>query len=375
MRCPACQEETPIGLSGCVHCGSALPARPNDDPLTARPWWDSAETRIEQQPPANETRAEEAGPRPWEPRPWTPGADDQTLIHEPGRWDQPPGEPENQTLIQEASAWQPPPGSPALPWQPGTLSAEAWPDEQPWHAEPFAPAPQAPAAGYLPPADPWSQTQGHRAERNRNNFLLATAGVIVAIAALTALGIAFWPAKKAPAHNTFAPQTAASQPSGGGSAGNASATAGSTAATQATAVNGVLDAMSNSRSEFAGAMNDAQQCANLDGAATVIQKVVGERQSELSSAQGLQVDALPSGAQLKDALTRSLQASLDADNAYLAWANANKGCSGTTPETSDYDNGNQISTDRATPAKQEFLQLWDPIAQQNNQPSRDADHI
>lgn len=370
MRCPGCQEETPAGLSSCVHCGTAIPA---EDPLTGRPWWDSAGTRPEPQPPANETRVEEVERRPWEPSPWVPltppDTGDQTWVQEPGRWEPPPRDAENRTLIQPADPWEPVPGSPALPWQPGTLSTEAWRDE------PQAPPP---GTGYVPPpSDPWHVPPGHRAQRNRNNILLILAGVIVAVAALTALGIAFWPAKKVPAHNTFAPQPGVSQPSSAGGSTATAGTSGSTgaAATQATAVNGVLDSMAGSRSEFAGAMTDAEQCANLDSAAPLIQKVVDERKSELSSAQALQVDALPSGAQLKDALTRSLQASLDADNAYLAWATSNQGCTGTTPETSDYDNGNQISTDRATPAKQEFLQLWNPIAQQNNQPSRDADHI
>jgi hypothetical protein len=204
--------------------------------------------------------------------------------------------------------------------------------------------------------------------------------VIVVIAALTAIGIVFWPSKKTPARNAFAPQPGVSEPVTGSSGlGSTPSTSGSapagTAATQATAVNSLLDAMANSRSEFAAAMTDAEQCASLDNAIPVIQKVVGERQSELSTAQSLQVDVLPSGAQLKDALTRALQASLDADNAYLSWATSSKGCTGTTPTGSDLDNGNQISTSRATPAKQEFLQLWAPIAQQNNQPTRDADHI
>ncbi|MDX6430949.1 MAG: hypothetical protein QOE54_3315 [Streptosporangiaceae bacterium] len=188
------------------------------------------------------------------------------------------------------------------------------------------------------------------------------------VAAAVAACIAFWPTAGSAPQGAVSPQTIATSadtPAPGASSGIA----------QAIEVNSVLDDMASSRSELGNAMTAAATCSALADALPTIQKVVGERERQLAKAKSLEVSALDSGDRLKDALTRALQASLDADRAYLKWATNAQGCSGDTPSDSDLGRGNSISENQATPAKEEFLGLWTPIARQEGQPGRDRDHI
>jgi hypothetical protein len=223
------------------------------------------------------------------------------------------------------------------------------------------PPPETPAP-WRPPPEP----------KRRIAPLLIGAWAIVMVAAVVAVGIALWPTGSGSPQGEVSPQTAATVATSA-AASSSSQDTGATA--QATEVNSVLDDMSGSRSELGAALADAEQCSALAGALPTIQKVVGERERQLAEAKALDVGALDSGDRLKDALTRSLQASLDADRAYLKWADNAQGCSGGTPTDSDYERGNSISENEATPAKEEFLSLWTPIAQQEHQPARDKDHI
>jgi hypothetical protein len=220
------------------------------------------------------------------------------------------------------------------------------------------PPPEAPAP-WRPPPEP----------KRRIGPLLIAAWAIVMIAAVVAVGIAFWPTGSGSPKGEVSQQTVATS----AAASSSSPDTGGTA--QAAEVNSVLDDMSGSRSELGAALADAEQCSALAGALPTIQKVVGERERQLARAKALDAGALDSGDRLKDALTRSLQASLDADRAYLKWADNAQGCSGGTPTDSDYERGNTISEKEATPAKEEFLSLWTPIAEQEHLPARDKDHI
>jgi hypothetical protein len=198
------------------------------------------------------------------------------------------------------------------------------------------------------------------------------------VAAVVAVGIAFWPTGDHSPQSAVSPQTGGSNRGGNVAASpqdTGSQSTGSQGTAQATEVNTLLDDMASSRSELGKAMTSAATCSGLGGALPTIQKVVGEREQQLAKAKTLQVSALDSGDQLKDSLTRALQASLDADRAYLNWANNAQGCSGATPTDSDFDRGNSISDNQATPAKEEFLRLWAPVAKLDQQPARDRDHI
>jgi hypothetical protein len=210
-------------------------------------------------------------------------------------------------------------------------------------------------------------------KRRRITPLLIGAWVIVMVAAVVAVGIAFWPAGNHSPQSAVSPQTGGSV--GGDDVAASPQDTGSQGAVQATEVNTLLDDMASSRSDLGKALTSAATCSALGDALPTIEKVVGEREQQLAKAKTLQVSALDSGDQLKDSLTRALQASLDADRAYLKWADNAQGCSGDTPTDSNFDRGGSISDKEATPAKEEFLRLWAPVAEREQQPARDRDHI
>ena len=398
MQCPVCRADTAPAMSRCPQCNATLAADPVEETSRDRPAlpWQPDSLTSEPWPPEPRQpepwQPEPRQPEPWQPEPWQPqparaprhGRPD-PWQHEPTRYEQQTGPGENAlgyepTLVnpdQAGRPWQPEPavwtpGSGADPWPQSPPGAGASPPDQPWRVDPAAlsDAPRVPqtAPAWLPPPGP-------RHRQRRTAPILFVAAAIVVAGAIATATILLWPGS-GPKTRTGAISRQSGTVVTPAATSTASATsAAADAATEAAAVGKVLDDMTASRSEVSTAIINAGQCSALDGAVTTMQTVVGERQSELTAAQALQVDALTSGAALKDALTKAVQASLDADQAYLSWAKAGQGCSGTTPPNSDLANGNTISDSRATPAKKDFLALWAPIAQQLQQPPRDVNHI
>jgi len=135
-----------------------------------------------------------------------------------------------------------------------------------------------------------------------------------------------------------------------------SPTAGADVTEQAGKVDSLLSDMSSTRRELGTVTGDG----DCDSAG--LTRIRDQRQSELSTAQSLDVSALDNGSQMKDALVRALQASLDSNKHYLSVA---PDC---PSEATDADQ-------RATQAKSEFLQYWGPVAEQAGLAARSADAI
>jgi hypothetical protein len=130
-------------------------------------------------------------------------------------------------------------------------------------------------------------------------------------------------------------------------------TPGLTAQSEANAINRLLPQAAASRRELVNAVAEVSQCANLPGAVSQIQQSVNDRSAELSTAQGLPIGKLPDGATLKSDLVQALQYSLNADNGYLSWAEAQEnGCVGGSPSNVTTDN------DGATQYKNLFANIW-----------------
>ncbi|GAA0994512.1 hypothetical protein GCM10009555_087130 [Acrocarpospora macrocephala] len=68
--------------------------------------------------------------------------------------------------------------------------------------------------------------------------------------------------------------------------------------------------------------------------------------------------------------------SLNADEAFIEWARhrSTDGCSASLTEDSAYQSGLSFS-EHATQAKQRFVDLWNPVAQQYGLSQRTADDI
>jgi hypothetical protein len=143
---------------------------------------------------------------------------------------------------------------------------------------------------------------------------------------------------------------------------------------QATAINALLDEMTASRTALVPAIAQASRCDGIDAAIEQLDRVKEERQNQLNAAKELKVDALPNGKELRAALTRAAGYSLDADEAFLAWAKANQGCSkDKTTRDEHFERGRRLSSDRASPEKKKFVSRWNRIAEEQGLPTRSAD--
>jgi hypothetical protein len=156
----------------------------------------------------------------------------------------------------------------------------------------------------------------------------------------------------------------------GASAGPAAAGTSGSAAAQADQVNAILAGSAATRHLLQDAVNDVGSCTDLPSAAQNLQKVVSLRGTQLRKASSAATGALPSGAPLRSSLIDALQVSLRADRDFLTWAREMEtGCTYPAPQTRAYKAGFAASA-TANSAKENFLQIWNPIATANGYPSR-----
>jgi hypothetical protein len=141
-----------------------------------------------------------------------------------------------------------------------------------------------------------------------------------------------------------------------------SPSAATVAARQAAAVNQLLGTSGATRKSLQGAVSDAGHCTNLPSAVSRIQRVVNQRDTEYHRALKLTTAALPHGAAVKSNLTAALRGSLNADRAYLTWAQQQltNGCVPTS-QSSAYSAATAAGA-QADAAKQAFVQVWNPVA-------------
>jgi hypothetical protein len=95
-----------------------------------------------------------------------------------------------------------------------------------------------------------------------------------------------------------------------------------------------------------------------------LEQIRSQRQEQLAKAQKLEVDALENGADLRDALVRALQASVESNQRYL---DAAPGC--------PTDDEVRPENERASQAKSEFIEHWRPNAERTNLAVRGSDDI
>jgi hypothetical protein len=143
---------------------------------------------------------------------------------------------------------------------------------------------------------------------------------------------------------------------------------------QAKEMNEVLASSSFSRSGLSAAIEDAIRCeqAGLDA----LQGITAGRRDQLAAARALAVDALPSGEELKNTLVDALDASYDADAAFLSWArnHVSGACTGPVNDNRDYQRGLDRSRD-AQKAKSRFAKAWRPIAKRHDLKAWKANEI
>jgi uncharacterized membrane protein len=104
---------------------------------------------------------------------------------------------------------------------------------------------------------------------------------------------------------------------------------------------------------------------------TQLQQAITDRQNVLAMMSGLPVSAIPGGQAMRTDLGNVLQLSITADRDFIGWMQdpqTTQNCPASTTQDADYTAGLQAST-QAMQAKQQFLALWNPLAQQFGQPT------
>ncbi|GAA2205480.1 hypothetical protein GCM10009850_009380 [Nonomuraea monospora] len=137
---------------------------------------------------------------------------------------------------------------------------------------------------------------------------------------------------------------------------------GRAARQQAERFDELLSSSNEARSSLSDAIAAATRC-DPDGV-QAIRDITTSRRDQLAAAHALGVDALRGGARLKDALVDALDASHDADSAFLAWAGRHvaDGCEAPVEGDRDYRRGLDRS-EAAQQAKTRFAAAWRPIAE------------
>jgi hypothetical protein len=147
------------------------------------------------------------------------------------------------------------------------------------------------------------------------------------------------------------------------------ATAGTgTAAQQAAAVEKILETGKTARGHLPAPL---RTCDDVAAGVSGFQQVVRDRQQELSQSKELKVDRLRDGARLRRWMINAYQNSLDADQAYLAWAREvqARGCGGRIAPLTAHYRAAIAANDKAGPAKRQVVKLWRPIAKSQGLPT------
>ncbi|HEY6275204.1 MAG TPA: serine/threonine-protein kinase [Streptosporangiaceae bacterium] len=254
------------------------------------------------------------------------------------------------TLSVQQPATVPPAPVPAPAASPGPYvpprGQQAVPPGAAWPVSPYGPYGGTPPAG--PPPAPRRRSRGLRAG-------LITVAVAVAVAAGAAVAVlvmhhgrfsASPPPSPAPATGSPTPARSAAPPP--------------SPRAEALAVSNLLASGGSSSTTLTYAADNVQSCTNLNRSVRQIQKVRDQRQAEYEQAQKLSTGALANGSQLKADLVQSLLDSLNADNDYLSWAQAQ--AASCQPGS---QSGAALAADQqAVRDKTRFIQLWNVIAAQ-----------
>ncbi|MEU6791943.1 hypothetical protein ABZ907_09620 [Nonomuraea wenchangensis] len=146
------------------------------------------------------------------------------------------------------------------------------------------------------------------------------------------------------------------------------------AAAQARAMNDVLASSNASHSGLTDAIVATSQCRR-SGLDRIVDITAGRR-DQLAAARALTVDDLPDGPALRKSLVAALDASFDADAAFLSWARRHLAgdCSGPVAEDRDYRRGLARSED-ARKAKARFADAWRTVAKAYDLPAWRPDQI
>jgi hypothetical protein len=167
---------------------------------------------------------------------------------------------------------------------------------------------------------------------------------------------------------------------GGTPSPSPSQSSASSAQDQAKALDDLLDESAADRKKVSGAVRDVDTCASGDAvgrAENDLNDAADHRDSLVDRLDRLELDQVEGGAEAVADLRAAWQDSADADRAFASWASsmASGGCTpGGTGHDGDYDRGID-SSQKAQQAKEDFVDKWNPIADEQGLEERSADAL
>jgi hypothetical protein len=354
MKCPACDSDVPSGQSACTQCGTLLPsAGEHRDPGP----------RFASGSPMN---PQTGSPNPrTEPLPaWHGGNEGPWNVppeHHPmtGTDGTPPDSGNATQILGIPAASSIPPDYHQVGWNPSAPGAGQMPAGPAEHNFGGLGAGAMPPPGYhpngwnqpLPPVTGDTAVSSPDGSTKKNRTMLLAGGI--AAAAVLVGGLTY----------------ALTQGSSGGKTHTSEGMpVAQTAAQQAAAVDQVLKSGETARGHLPSRL---RTCDDVSAGVAGFQQVVRDRQQELSQARALKVDRLQDGSRLRQSMIAAYQSSLQADRAYLAWAQKvqARGCGGRiAPLTAQYKKA-IAANDKAGPAKRQVVALWKPIAGSHGLPT------
>lgn len=217
-----------------------------------------------------------------------------------------------------------------------------------------------PAPGPAPAMPQWQPA----APRPQRAYLMAGTLAAVLVFAVAVAGYLLWP--KNSSTQGQAPFNAQPDDSVAQDAPVPTETtsSGQDGATEAAAVNSLFDKMAASRGQVTKVTFG---CGRVSADTSLLRTAISDRQTQLTEAEGIEVDAIDNAAELKNAIRTALQTSIDYSRAAVDWLAVDCGPGFSTA----------LSTESVavTQAKVALVNVWRPIAAQYGLSSRDADGL
>jgi serine/threonine protein kinase len=213
-----------------------------------------------------------------------------------------------------------------------------------------------PQQGYPPPpVQNWSAPHPSPPSRSQGTLVAIVTGTIaIVIAAIAAVAVVVNLSKNP--SPTSGPTTVITRSTSPGPSPNPGSEA-----SEAAAVNSLLQASVSTLQPLQGLTEDVGACGDVSYDYSRIRQIAGERASELVMARNLNVTSIPSGVTLKSDLIAAFQTSEEADEEYVTWADSE--ISACYPGfSSQYWQQAYRLDGTTTSEKKIFLQLWDPVA-------------
>jgi hypothetical protein len=213
----------------------------------------------------------------------------------------------------------------------------------------------APGPPYVPQWQPV-------APRPQRTYLLVGLLAAVLVICVAVGGYLLWPKDSSTSGAFNQPNDSAQQEAPVPSSEKTSS--GQDGATEAAAVDSLLDEMAASRGRVTKVTFG---CARVAADVSLLRTAISDRQTQLTEAESLEVDAIDGGLELKDAIRNALQTSITYSRAAADWLAGDCG--------PGFSSALSTESVAVTQAKVALVNLWRPIAAQYGLAQRNSDGL